>query len=182
MFLTVLLICIGLNHHAIRLTVNLLHQEPFLNLYPNPFCFKPICSDMKKLFTLILGCIALSVSVQAQLVNVINEVAYTDDGSIAGYPAGASTYRVYALLTDGADALTAAYAESGSTLNMGTSDDAIWNTVFGGSTGDALNPAFFPSFPEAEWDSMVNDWASQYGRCWWFNYCHHRASFWNRAH
>ena len=109
---------------------------------------------MKNLVTLVAAlCVVLSS--QAQLNAVVHEVVYTDDGTIAAYPSGASTYRIYAELNDGTDALTAVYAEAGSELTLGTESDVIWNTTFGGITGTDLNPAFFPVVPESEWDSMV---------------------------
>ena len=109
---------------------------------------------MKKLFTL-LAVFAFAVTASAQLTGIVHEVFYTDDSSIAGYPAGFTTYRIYAELADGSDAVTAVYAEPGSDLLLGTENDEIWNSNFGGTVGTELNPAFFPAFPESQYDSMV---------------------------
>ena len=109
---------------------------------------------MKKLVSLFAGCM-LALLAQAQIVQVVNEVFYADDGTIAAYPAGATTYRIYAELTDGADAVTAVYAEAGSSLLLGAENDLMWNTSFGATTGDAINPGFFGFVPESEYDSMV---------------------------
>lgn len=109
---------------------------------------------MKKLVSLFAGCM-LALLAQAQLVQVVNEVFYADDGTIADYPTGATTYRIYAELADGADAVTAVYAEAGSSLLLGTDNDLMWNTSFGAITGDAINPAFFAFIPQSEYDSMV---------------------------
>ena len=109
---------------------------------------------MKNFVTLVAAlCVVLSS--QAQLNAVVHEVVYTDDGTIAAYPAGATTYRIYAELTDGADAVTAVYAEAGSSLLLGTDNDLMWSTSFGATTGDAINPGFFGFVPESEYDSMV---------------------------
>lgn len=99
-----------------------------------------------------LGCCSL----EAQLIQVFHEPFYSDDGTMADYPDGATTYRIYAQLADGEDVISAVYAESTHPLTLGTvPDDSIWNAEFGAATGDAINPAFFPTFPEIEYDSFV---------------------------
>ncbi len=109
---------------------------------------------MKKiLFSLLLS--VLFVSSDAQLNQVISEIVYSDDASLPGYPTGFTTYRIYALLEDPSDFLSAVYAVEGDELTIGSTTNTIWNTPFGGVVGGALNPAFFPVFPEAEWDSFV---------------------------
>lgn len=92
----------------------------------------------------------------AQLASVYHEVFYQDDGTVTGYPEGATTYRIYGSLQDGADVLTAVYADGTNTLLMGTSGGSgIWNSEFGGITGPDLNPAFFSLFPTVRYDSVV---------------------------
>ena len=78
----------------------------------------------------------------AQLVNVFHEVEYTSDGTIAGYPEGFTTYRIYASMADGTDAMTAAFAATNDLLTMGSDSDDMWNTSFGGITGPDINAAF----------------------------------------
>lgn len=98
----------------------------------------------------------ICVSAQAQLDTVLVEVFYQDDGSIANYPDGATTYRIYAELTDATDALTAVFATEDHPVELGTTEeDALWNSTAGGVTGPNLNAALFGAFPESEYDSMV---------------------------
>lgn len=109
---------------------------------------------MKKiLFSLLLS--VLFVSSDAQLNQVISEIVYSDDASLPGYPTGFTTYRIYALLEDPSDFLSAVYAVEGDELTIGSTTNTIWNSQFGGVDGGALNPAFFSVFPEAQWDSFV---------------------------
>ena len=91
----------------------------------------------------------------AQLVNVFHEVEYTSDGTIPGYPEGFTTYRIYASMADGTDAMTAAFAATNDLLTMGSDSDDMWNTAFGGVTGPDINAAFLGLFPEIAYDSMV---------------------------
>ncbi|MGC6533315.1 MAG: hypothetical protein ACON34_09965, partial [Flavobacteriales bacterium] len=61
-----------------------------------------------------------AASAPAQLVNVFHEVEYTADGTIPGYPAGFTTYRIYASMADGTDAMTAAFAAGNDPLTLGS--------------------------------------------------------------
>ena len=109
---------------------------------------------MNKLIASLVA-LVIGFSASAQLNSAFHEVHYTDDASILGYPAGATTYRIYAELTDANDILTAAYASGNDLLFIGSDNDEIWNSGFGGVTGDGINPAFFPTFPASEYDSFV---------------------------
>lgn len=90
-----------------------------------------------------------------QLVNVDHQLFYSDDGTVTGYPAGHSTYRIYAYLQDPADFLSSCYAAMGDLLNIGSSTNSIWNDPFGAITGDMLNPLLFGTFPSLPYDSFV---------------------------
>ncbi|MGB0138000.1 MAG: hypothetical protein ACPF83_12250, partial [Flavobacteriales bacterium] len=109
---------------------------------------------MKYIFSLMLA-LAAPTLIQAQLVSVFHEVEYTGDGTIPGYPAGFTTYRIYASLADGTDALSAVFAANNDPLLMGSDSDTMWNTSFGGVTGSDINAAFVAFFPEIAYDSMV---------------------------
>lgn len=107
---------------------------------------------------LLTALLALSAGLlKAQLVDVINEVYYQDDGTISAYPAGATTYRIYARFESVEDACVAVFSADGfPDLEVGASaPNAIWNTSFGGVTGPDLNAGFFAFVPELEYDSMV---------------------------
>ena len=99
---------------------------------------------------LLTALLALSAGLlPAQLVDVINEVYYQDDGTISAYPAGATTYRIYARFESVEDACVAVFsADSFPDLEVGASaPNAIWNSSFGGVTGPDLNAAFFAFIP-----------------------------------
>ncbi|MBL7941958.1 MAG: T9SS type A sorting domain-containing protein [Flavobacteriales bacterium] len=107
----------------------------------------------------IFSLLCLLPSVQCQLEGVINEVIYTDDGSIAGYPAGYSTYRIYALLHDETDRVSSIFAngtgyvhplEIGSTI-----PNSIWNAETGGNYGGDLLCTAFESNPSLAYDSYI---------------------------
>ena len=117
---------------------------------------------MKKLLSFFVGFVCI-LSSNAQLVDVIVESFGTSGGT---YPAGHTTYRVYARLNDASDFLSAVYgigaapadpdhnlqilnnlAEPGSTTS--------WNSPFGGVTGPDINPAFCGIFPETCFDSFI---------------------------
>lgn len=92
----------------------------------------------------------------SQLDTVLVEVFYVDDATVSGYPAGATTYRIFAQLADAEDRLSAIYAAEEHPLALGTTDgSSIWNSTFGGVTGPELNPAFFGTFPSLLYDSYV---------------------------
>jgi hypothetical protein len=116
---------------------------------------------MKQLLCCLVAALVCTFAANAQLVQVVNEVIYTDDGTVTGYPVGHNTYRVYADLQDPADFVSAVFATQASDgvlehhITLGSSTNVIWNDGFGGITGDALNPALFVPFPSAEYDSFV---------------------------
>lgn len=105
---------------------------------------------------LLLGATDL-FEASAQLDSVYAEVYYVDDGTVPGYPCGYTTFRLYAVLssenydvksmttsdTDGADWL------------MHAGGDGIWNSSWGGTVGDELNPLFWSFQPSAEYDSYL---------------------------
>jgi histidinol-phosphate/aromatic aminotransferase/cobyric acid decarboxylase-like protein len=50
---------------------------------------------MKRVIT-IWALVLVAFNASSQLLDVINEVFYTDDGTVLGYPEGFTTYRIYA--------------------------------------------------------------------------------------
>ena len=109
----------------------------------------------------LLLCFALILSfmVRAQLVGVINEAVFTGPLG-ANYPSGYTTYRIYALLQDPTDRLSAVYGSTAPSpthhLKMGSCQpNSVWNTTFGGVVATAINCGFFAFFPESQWDSFV---------------------------
>ena len=108
-----------------------LPEQPLLN-YVNLNC-----SMMKQQLICLVACLLAVFTGFGQLVDASVETFYTDDGSIAGYPAGHTTYRIYGVLADGSDALTACFGASDDLLELG-STTTIWNSPLGGVTGPDL--------------------------------------------
>ena len=52
-----------------------------------------------------------SVWASAQVTSITVEEIYTDDGSVTDYPAGYSTYHIYANLTNTNDVVATVYGE-----------------------------------------------------------------------
>ena len=110
----------------------------------------------------VLSCWAGTTN--AQLVNVINEEVAT--GALGTIPAGYSTYRIYALLQDPTDRMSAVFGSTTPSpihhLKLGSSSDSnvIWNSSFGGATADAVNCGFYAFFPDLARDSWVTIGAS----------------------
>ena len=95
-----------------------------------------------------------AVAGSAQLDAVFYEVHYVDDGSLAAYPEGASTYRIYAAMDSPEDALVAVYGGEATPMSIGA-EGGIWNSDFGGTVGPDINAGFISFFPELAYDSMV---------------------------
>jgi hypothetical protein len=111
---------------------------------------------MRSLHLLLLGML-LSLATSAQLAQVVNEVYYDPaiHGAVVDYPAGHITYRIYAELQDPTDFVSSMFGVSNCHDLIITTGNAIWNSSFGGVTGDALNAAFFPIVPNLVYDSFL---------------------------
>ncbi|MGB0422849.1 MAG: hypothetical protein ACPGED_00940, partial [Flavobacteriales bacterium] len=88
------------------------------------------------------------------LLHVFNEVYYTDDGTVEGYPEGATTYRIYANVND-AYVLSAGYALLNCTDAYIRSSTYFWNSELGGVVGSSLNSAVYEIFPSVQYDTYV---------------------------
>ncbi|MDZ4750992.1 MAG: hypothetical protein SGI87_05200, partial [Flavobacteriales bacterium] len=117
---------------------------------------------MKKLLSFFVGFVCI-FSMNAQLVDVVVETFGT---SVGTYPAGHTTYRVSARLTDPTDFVSAVYgigaAPADPDHDLRILDNILepgsttsWNSSFGGVTGPDINPAFCGIFPETCFDSFV---------------------------
>lgn len=115
----------------------------------------------RQLFSVIL--ISMTSISNAQLVDIIVEEYGQSTGE---YPAGHTTYRVYARLEDPEDFLSAVYGigESPSdpdhTLIICDNynfpgSTTCWNSALGGVSGPAVNAAFCAIFPEVCYDSFL---------------------------
>ena len=104
---------------------------------------------------IMLCCLVLSASkFQAQLVEIVSEVYAEHDGIEIPDLEGMTTYRVYAVLTNESDEVSAVYGDLSSPLSL-TSVDGFFQSDFGASTGWSVNPAFFAFAAEAEFDSWI---------------------------
>ncbi|MEY3398293.1 MAG: hypothetical protein RL220_887 [Bacteroidota bacterium] len=96
---------------------------------------------MKNILTAVV--LALSThGASGQLLDVINEVFYTDDGTVPGYPAGFTTYRIYVRTVDALDQVTSVTGSAycGFDLFLGSSlgGNNLWNHCDGGVAGSDL--------------------------------------------
>jgi hypothetical protein len=101
---------------------------------------------MKKLLSFFVGFVCI-LSTNAQLVDVIVETFGTSTGT---YPAGHTTYRVYARLSNPTDFLSAVYgigaAPADPDHNLQILNNIVepgsttsWNSAFGGVTGPDIH-------------------------------------------
>lgn len=67
---------------------------------------------------------------------------------------GLITYRFYANLVNSDDFLSSVFGNSDNVFSLQTSD-GFYNSTFGGTTADQINPAFFSFFPDLTADSWV---------------------------
>ena len=110
---------------------------------------------MIKFYTLCLAFACIGM-MNAQEVGVSVELVYSDDGTVTDYPAGFSTWRIYAVLPDESDFLSSVYATFDSApLTITTSTNQIWNSEFGAVSSVGINSAVFDLYPASEYDSFI---------------------------
>jgi hypothetical protein len=111
---------------------------------------------MKRALLLFAALLGTTVASLGQVTNISVETFYTDNGSVAGYPAGHTTYRIYANTTDNvaADNLLSGVTQS-ATLTDPTSPSewvsdifAAASTILSNSNGNLpnvliTNPAYY---------------------------------------
>lgn len=102
------------------------------------------------------GLAALNTQAQVTEVDVAIELVYQDDGTVAGYPEGYNTWRIYAELENAGDFLSAVYATvDAPALSIASSTNHIWNSAGGGPLGTDISTSTFATDPAAEYDSWV---------------------------
>ncbi|MDZ4824245.1 MAG: hypothetical protein SH856_12370 [Flavobacteriales bacterium] len=101
---------------------------------------------MKTIRFLVLAICATSFSSSAQLVNVYSVEVFSSDTVWNGYPAGYSTYRIYAQVQDPTDRISAVFGSSAPSpthhLTLGSAQNSVWNSPFGGMLGTDNNCSF----------------------------------------
>ena len=118
---------------------------------------KPTKHVMKQISGLQLALISLASfmsaePLQAQLTGLSIETVFEHDGSVADIPAGYTTYRIYAELTNELDFVSAVYGNAETPMSLQSTGD-IYQTPLGGLIGTDINSAFFAVFPALEYDS-----------------------------
>tara|TARA_B100000768_G_scaffold181863_1_gene206968 strand:+ start:1108 stop:3513 length:2406 start_codon:yes stop_codon:yes gene_type:complete len=108
---------------------------------------------MKQLLLSAAACL-IAISGSSQLIEIVSEVYAEHDGIEIPALDGLTTYRVYAVLTNELDEISAVYGDVSSPLSL-TSVDGFFQSDFGASTGWSINPAFFAFSAEAEFDSWI---------------------------
>ena len=104
---------------------------------------------------LILTCFVGAIStplLQAQLTSISVETVLEHDGSIEGVPAGYTTYRIYANLTNEYDFVSAVYGDSQDPMFL-NSTGTILQVSAGGVFATSVNPSLYSFFPALPYDS-----------------------------
>ena len=96
---------------------------------------------------------ALNTGIFAQVTSMEVEVYQEHTGDIPALT-GTTTYRLYAVCESQTDFLSSIFGVAGSPLEVNTST-TFYQNPFGGVNGSSINVAFYPFFPELEFDSWV---------------------------
>lgn len=109
---------------------------------------------MKKLLLFIFVAFAAFTS-KAQLAGVEIDVVVEHDGIVGTTDlTGFTTYRLYAVLTNENDFLSAIYGLAGEPMEV-TTTTSFYQNSFGSNLGSTINPGFYGFVPELEYDSWV---------------------------
>jgi hypothetical protein len=92
-------------------------------------------SDMKRILLSMVMCATMGFSLFGQVTSISVEAVYTDDGSVAGYPVGHTTYRIFANCTNAADRVSTVFGDADAPLVLNVSGSGIWNHALGGAEG-----------------------------------------------
>lgn len=92
---------------------------------------------------------------RAQVTSISVEPFYTDNGTITGYPAGHTTYRIYANTTSATDRVVTIFGDDDSPLVLNVTGSGVWNHPAGGVVGNAANCALYNVLPAVEYDSYL---------------------------
>jgi len=113
---------------------------------------------MKRALLFIAVCLGAFSGSQAQVTSITVEEFYTDNGSVEDYPAGHTTYRIYANTQNANDRVTTVSGNDDNPLSLSVSGSGIWNSpIAGGVLGDASPCILFdsPATAIAEYDSYL---------------------------
>jgi hypothetical protein len=102
------------------------------------------------IFVGTVATLALAAAASASPYLGMTLEAVDNQGLIEG-----STYHLYVNVEDGAR-IDAVFGNSANTLTIGVDNGGFVQSGFGGATSMDINAAFFPFFPELQWDSFVS--------------------------
>ena len=108
---------------------------------------------MKRLFSFV-GVMGTVLLASAQLTGISIENVFEHNGTVGDIPAGYTTYRVYAELTNELDFVSSVYGDADAPISL-QSTGTIYQTTLGGLYGTNIPSAFFAAAPELEYDSWV---------------------------
>lgn len=103
---------------------------------------------------LLFSALACGLISFAQVTSISVETFYVDNGSVTGYPAGYTTYRIFANCTSPTDVVASVIGDDSSPLALSVSG-GVWNHPGGGVIGSALNAGLFGFIPALQYDSYV---------------------------
>jgi hypothetical protein len=111
---------------------------------------------MKKAILLLSTVATIGLSdAPAQVTSISVETYYTDDASVADYPANHKTYRIYANCTNPNDAVALVYGDAKAPLELNVTGSGIWNHPAAGVSGPDNNCNFYSTIPALEYDSYL---------------------------
>jgi Secretion system C-terminal sorting domain len=111
---------------------------------------------MKKALLLLTTVATIGLSdALAQITSISVETYYTDDASVADYPANHTTYRIYANCTNPNDAVALIYGDAKAPLELNVTGSGIWNHPAAGASGPDNNCNFYSTIPALEFDSYL---------------------------
>jgi hypothetical protein len=110
---------------------------------------------MKRALLIFAALLGTTVASLSQVTNISVETFYTDNGSVSGYPAGHTTYRIYANTTNANDRVVVVSGNDVNPLVLNVTGSGIWNFSPGGTLGDDVNCTIYAIQPLAEYDSYM---------------------------
>lgn len=110
---------------------------------------------MKRSLLLVLCLLSGMLRMNAQVTSVSVETFYTDDGTVTGYPAGHTTYRIYANTTSPADRVVTMFGDDDSPFILNVTGNGVWNHPAGGVVGNSVNCALYGVLPAVQYDSYL---------------------------
>ncbi|MFY7970322.1 MAG: T9SS type A sorting domain-containing protein [Flavobacteriales bacterium] len=110
---------------------------------------------MRKILLVLTGFALSALGAKAQIQSVTVEPFFTDNGTVVGYPAGYTTYRIYAEMTNSNDVISTVFGSEDAPLVLQV-PGGIWNSDFGGTTGAENNCVLYSGATAAvQYDSYL---------------------------